>query len=63
MQFGRLTMLGVDLELLNKEEGELLNFSMDHVFAEALAGYLKPTSKHGMVAYIARYAPVESSKR
>lgn len=62
IQFGRLTMQGVDLELLNKEEGQPLNFSMDNVFAESLAGYLKPTAKRGIVAYIASYAPTEHSK-
>jgi hypothetical protein len=57
LQFGRLTMQGVDLELVNKEEGQPLNFSADHLFAEVLPGYLKNLPNHGIVAYIASYEP------
>jgi hypothetical protein len=62
LQFGRLTMQGVDLELLNKEEGQPLNFSVEHLFVEALPGYFKNLPNHGIVAYIASYAPSATAK-
>ena len=55
MQCGRMIMQGVDLELLNKEEGQPLTFSVEHVFTEALSGYFKNRPNHGIVAYIASY--------
>ncbi len=55
LKFGRLTMQGVDLELLNKDEGQPLNFSIDHLYAEAMAGYFKNLPNRGVVAYIGSY--------
>ena len=49
MQCGRMTMQGVDLELVNKDEGEPLIFSIDHNFEQILPGRLKVTPTHGMV--------------
>ena len=56
MQCGRMTMQGVDLELLNKDEGKPLTFSIEHNFAQVLPGHLQATPTHGMVAYIASYS-------
>jgi hypothetical protein len=55
MQCGRMTMQGVDLELLNKDAGKPLTFSIEHVYEETLSGYLKNLPNHGMVAYISSY--------
>ena len=63
MQCGRMTMQGVDLELVNKDEGEPLIFSIDHNFEQLLPGRLRVTPTHGMVAYIASYPEVVASER
>jgi len=55
LQFGRLTMQSVDLELLNQEEGRPLNLSLDHLFAQTLPGYIKNLPDHGVVAYVKSY--------
>ncbi len=55
LRFGRLTMQGVDLELLNKDEGQPLNFSIEHLYGEATKGYFKDLPDRGVVAYIGSY--------
>jgi hypothetical protein len=55
MQCGRMTMQGVDLELLNKDAGKPLTFSIEHIYEETLSGYLKNLPNHGMVGYISSY--------
>ena len=63
MRCGRMTMQGVDLELLNKDEGKPLTFSIEHNFAQTLPGYLKNTPTHGLVAYIASYTDIARSEQ
>ncbi len=63
MQCGRMTMQAVDLELVNKDEGEPLIFSMEHTFEQILPGQLKVTPTHGMVAYIASYPDAMAAEK
>jgi hypothetical protein len=55
LQFGRLTMHGVDLELLNKDEGAPLTISFTHLFDQIGPGFIKNTPERGIVAYIESY--------
>ena len=63
MQCGRMTMQGVDLELVNKDEGKPLIFSIEHNFAQVLPGTLRVTPTHGMIGYIASYPEVVASAK
>ena len=55
MAFGRLSMQGVDLEMLNKDGDNEFEFSIQNIFRQVLAGYLKNLPDHGLVGYIASY--------
>ncbi len=55
LDFGRLSMHGVDLELLNKEADQTFELSLQNVFLQALPGYMKNLPDHGLVAYLGTY--------
>ena len=55
MAFGRLSMQGVDLEMLNKDADKEFEFSLQNVFLQVLAGYMKSLPDHGLVGYIESY--------
>ena len=61
LDLGRLSMRGVDLEMLNKDGDKLFDFSMRDVFTQAMGGYLKNTPAHGLVAYVATFRDNESA--
>jgi hypothetical protein len=56
MKFGKLTMEDVDLELVDKEESNLFDFSLDHYYQQLEAGYSKLTANQGLVAYVVDYS-------
>ena len=62
LAFGRLSMQGVDLELLDKDADKEFEFSLQNVFQQILPGYLKPQADHGMVGYIESYRDSEEAK-
>lgn len=58
MQFGKLTMDDVDLELLNEKPAPQLDFSLDHYYEQLVNGYSKSLPDRGLVAYIPGYAMI-----
>ena len=60
MQFGRLTMQGVDLELLNKRADESFELSLRDLFRQSLPGYLKNMPDRGLVAYVQSFRDSET---
>ena len=58
MRFGRLTMDDVDMELIDKDPSNDLDFSLDHYYQQLEAGYSKLTSTQGLVAYVVDYSAV-----
>ena len=60
MQFGRLTMQGVDLELLNKNADESFELSLRDLFRQSLPGYLKNMPDRGLVAYVQSFQDADT---
>ena len=58
MQFGKLTMDDVDLELLNEKPAPQLDFSLDHYYEQLVNGYSKSLPNGGLVAYMPGYAMI-----
>jgi hypothetical protein len=58
MQFGKLTMNDVDLELLNEKPAPELDFSLDHYYEQLENGYSKSLPDRGLVVYIPGYAMI-----
>jgi hypothetical protein len=58
MRFGKLTMDDVDMELIDKDPSNDLDFSLDHYYQQLEAGYSKLTSAQGLVAYVVDYSAV-----
>lgn len=56
--FGKLTMNDVDLELIDKDPSNPLDFSIVHYYAQLQAGYFKMTASQGLVAYVADYSTI-----
>jgi len=63
MKFGKLTMDDVDLELVDKDPSNDLDFSLDHYSQQLEAGYSKTTPRQGLVAYVVDYSALESKKQ
>ncbi len=55
MQFCRLTMQGVDLELVNKGADEVFELSLRDIFEQTLPGYITNLPDRGMVAHIVSF--------
>jgi hypothetical protein len=58
MQFGKLTMDDVDLELLNETPAPQLDFSLDHYYEQMVNGYSKSLPSRGLASYIPGYAMI-----
>jgi hypothetical protein len=58
MQFGKLTMNDVELELLNQKPAPQLDFSLDHYYEQMENGYSKSLPDRGLVGYIPGYAMI-----
>jgi hypothetical protein len=56
MKFGKLTMDDVDLELVDKDPSNDLDFSLEHYYQQLQAGYSKMTPGQGLVVYITDYS-------
>ena len=56
--FGKLTMNDVDLELIDKDPSNPLDFSIVHYYAQLQAGSFKMTANQGLVAYVADYSAI-----
>ncbi len=58
MQFGKLTMNDVELELLNQNPAPEIDFSLDHYYEQLENGYSKSLPDRGLVVYIPGYAMI-----
>jgi hypothetical protein len=58
IQFGKLTMDDVDLELLNEKPAPQLDFSLDHYYAQLVNGYSKLLPNGELVVYMPGYAMI-----
>lgn len=58
MDFGKLTMNDVDLELLNEKAAPQFDFSLDHYYEQLENGYSKSLPSRGLAVYIPGYAAV-----
>ncbi len=58
MKFGKLTMDGVDLELVDKDPSNAFDFSLDHYQQQLNAGYSKSLPSLGLVVYMPDYSAV-----
>ena len=56
MKFGKLTMQDVDLELVDKDPSNALDFSLEHYYQQLEAGYSKMTAGQGLVVYVVDYS-------
>jgi hypothetical protein len=56
MKFGKLTMEDVDLELVDKDPSNPLDFSLDHYYQQLEAGYSKLTPNQGLISYLVDYS-------
>jgi hypothetical protein len=61
MKFGKLTMDGVDLQLVDNEPSTPFDFSLDHYAEQMQAGYSKSLPSRGLVAFVPDYATVAKS--
>jgi hypothetical protein len=60
--FGKLTMKDVDLELTDKDETRIFDFSLDHYHQQLEAGYSKSLPNLGLVVYTADYSRISVKK-
>ena len=58
MEFGKLTMNDVDLELVNEKLAPEFDFSLDHYYEQIENGYTKSLASRGLVVYMPGYAAI-----
>lgn len=58
MKLARLTMDDADLELVDKDPSNDLDFSLEHYYQQLQAGYTKMTATQGLVTYIPDYSAI-----
>ena len=58
MEFGKLTMNDVDLELVNEKRAPEFDFSLDHYYEQLENGYTKSLASRGLVVYMPGYAAI-----
>lgn len=61
MQFGRLTMSPVDLELVNLKHANSFEFSLERYYEQLVAGYSKSLPSKGLIVYMADYGDITKS--
>jgi hypothetical protein len=60
VEFGKLTMNDVDLELLNEKPAPQFDFSLIHYYEQLQNGYTKSMPNLGLVVYMPGYAQIAS---
>jgi hypothetical protein len=55
LRFGKLTMIGTDLRIVDDDPSNPLDFSLDHYNEQLVAGYSKNTPDHGLVVHVPDY--------
>lgn len=58
IRFAKLTMDDVDLELVDKDPSNDLDFSLEHYYQQLEAGYAKLTASQGLITYIPDYSAI-----
>jgi hypothetical protein len=55
LRFGKLTMDGTDLVLIDMDPGDSFDFYLDHYKEQLVAGYTKTTPQFGLLVYAGDY--------
>ena len=63
LSFGKLTMDGTDLELVDTDPADPFDFSVDHWNAQLVAGYSKTLPDRGLKAYMPDHNDLPPSRR
>jgi hypothetical protein len=63
MKFGKLTMDDVDLELIDKDQSNGFDFSLEHYQQQLNAGYSKSLPSMGLVVYMPDYSTVATKAK
>jgi hypothetical protein len=63
LSFGKLTMDGTDLEIVDMDLTDPFDFSVDHWDAQLVAGYSKTLPDRGLKAYMPDYNDLSPSRR
>jgi hypothetical protein len=63
LSFGKLTMHDTDLELIDLDPGDPLDFSVDHWQAQLVAGYSKTLPNRGLHAFVPDYNDLGQGRR
>lgn len=63
LSFGKLTITGTDLELVDMDPGDPFDFSIDHWDAQLVAGYSKTQPDKGLRAYMPDYDDLLRGRR
>jgi len=63
LRFGKLTMDGTDLELIDLDEGDAFDFSVDHWSEMLVGGYSKNTAQGGLKTYLPDYNDLQAKRR
>jgi hypothetical protein len=62
LRFGKLTMDGTDLELIDLDAGDPFNFSVDHWDEMLVGGFSKTTAQGGLKTYMPDYDDLKAHK-
>jgi hypothetical protein len=63
MRFGKLTMTGTDLELIDQDPGDVFDFSVAHYNDALVAGYSRNTPARGLKTYLPDYDDLLAGRR
>jgi hypothetical protein len=63
LSFGKLTMTGTDLELVDMDPDDSFDFSIDHWNAQLIEGYSKTLPDRSLRAYMPDYNDLPASRR
>ena len=61
IRFGKLTMTGADLQLIDADERDLFDFFPAHYDAQLVAGYSKNTPQKGLKTYMPDYDDLKAT--
>jgi hypothetical protein len=62
IQFGKLTMHGADLELIDDDPSDPFDFSVDHYNDQLVAGYSKNTPAYGLKTHMPDYSDLRANR-
>jgi hypothetical protein len=61
LRFGKLTMTGADLRIVDARPDDPLDFFLDHYNEQLVAGYSRNTADHGLIVMMPDYGAVRPS--